>query len=57
MHGKFGPSMGPFTLALRVGPLVEGKDLNPVRALAGGIACDQFERAILGVDRIRRERV
>ena len=37
MHGKFGPSMGPFTLALRVGPLVEGKDLNPVRALAGGI--------------------
>src|SRR5215813_5882112 len=42
---------------MRVQTLVEGKDLNPVRALAGGIASDQFERAIPGVDRIRRERV
>src|SRR5262249_31349303 len=36
-------SMGPFILPLRMCTLVEGKDLNPVRALAGGIASDQFE--------------
>src|SRR5262245_13692724 len=52
-----GTSMPSGIKPLRICTLVEGKDLDPVRTLAGGIASDQFERAILGVDRIRRERV
>src|SRR5262249_8234822 len=51
-------SMAPFTVTIaRRYPSRRQGSQPTVRALAGGIASDQFERAILGVDRIRRERV
>jgi hypothetical protein len=35
--------------------LVERDDFDPVRALAGRVASDRFQRAGLGVDRVRRD--
>ena len=37
--------------------LVEGDDLDPIRALAGRIASDRLKRTAPGIDRVRRDRV